>query len=68
MGDAEHIVELIEAHRETDYVDYKEKYYDDEKKYDLIKDIAAFANNYSSPNDKYIVFGIVNGTWELKGF
>lgn len=67
MGDAEHIVELIEAHRETDYVDYKEKYYDDEKKYDLIKDIAAFANNYSSPNDKYIVFGIVNGTWELKG-
>lgn len=45
MGDAEHIVELIEAHRETDYVDYKEKYYDDEKKYDLIKDIAAFANN-----------------------
>ena len=67
MSDAEHIVELIEAHRETDYVDYKEKYYDDEKKYDLIKDIAAFANNYSSPNDKYIIFGIVNGTWEFKG-
>lgn len=67
FGDNSYIVNLIEARKETDCVDYKEKYYSDDKKYDLIKDVVAFANNCTSSKDKFIVFGVVNGTWETKG-
>lgn len=67
MDDVARIIELVEAKKETDYVDYKKKYYSDDKKYDLIKDVVAFANNCSTFNDRYIVFGIVNGTWDLEG-
>ena len=67
MVDQEYIISLIDAKKETDYVDYKREYYCEEKKYDLIKDLVAFANNYSNNKDKYIVFGVINGTWEVKG-
>lgn len=67
MDDVTRIIELVDAKKETDYVDYKKEYYSEDKKYDLIKDLVAFANNYSNSCDKYIVFGIVNGTWETKG-
>ena len=66
MTDEQYITQLLDEKKETDFVDIKEKYYDDEKKFDLIKDIVSFANNCSYC-DKYIVFGIVNHTWEIKG-
>ena len=67
MDDGARLIELVDAKKETDYVDYKKKYYSEDKKYDLIKDVVAFANNCSTSNDRYIVFGIVNGTWDLEG-
>ena len=53
------IIDLIVARVENDQVDFKKEYYSKEKKYDLIKDIIAFANNIK-PRDKYILFGIEN--------
>lgn len=61
-----YISKLIQEQRENEFVDYKQFYYHDEKKYDLIKDVVSFSNEATSV-DKYIVFGVVNGTWEIKG-
>lgn len=60
------IVELIKRNKETDFVDFKEFFYNNEKKHDLIKDVVSFANNVNVKN-KYIIFGVVNSTGEIKG-
>ena len=62
----EAIIELIKINKETDFVDFKEFFYSNEKKHDLIKDVVSFANNINVKN-KYIIFGIVNSTGEIKG-
>ena len=64
MTTEEYISLLIEKHQENEYVDFKRCYYDDDKKYDLIKDVVAFSNEPSSI-DKYIVFGIENRTFNV---
>ena len=51
------IVELIKRNKETDFVDFKEFFYNNEKKHDLIKDVVSFANNVNVKN-KYIIFEI----------
>ena len=62
----EAIIELIKINKETDFVDFKEFFYSNEKKHDLIKDVVSFANNINVKN-KYIIFGVVNSTGEIKG-
>lgn len=66
MTTEEYITMLIESRQENEYVDFKRCYYDDDKKCDIIKDVAAFSNEPSSI-DKYVVFGIVNRTFEAIG-
>ena len=62
----EFIIDLINNNKETDFVDFKEFFYNKEKKYDLIKDVVSFANNVHVKN-KYIIFGVVDSTGEVKG-
>lgn len=62
----EYIFTLIQSQRENEFVDFKQFYYHDEKKYDLIKDVVSFSNDSTSV-DKYIVFGVINGTWKVVG-
>lgn len=62
----EYISMLIQNRQENEFVDFKQFYYHDDKKYDLIKDIVAFSND-STTVDKYIVFGVINGTWDVDG-
>lgn len=62
----EYISSLIQTQQENEFVDFKQFYYHDDKKYDLIKDIVSFSNESTSV-DKYIVFGVANGTWEVVG-
>ena len=62
----DYISSLIQNKQENEFVDFKQFYYHDDKKYDLIKDVVSFANESTSV-DKYIVFGVVNGTWEVEG-
>lgn len=62
----EYISSLIQTRQENEFVDFKQFYYHDDKKYDLIKDIVSFSNESTSV-DKYIVFGVINGTWEVEG-
>ena len=62
----EYISSLIQNRQENEFVDFKQFYYHDDKKYDLIKDVVSFSNESTSV-DKYIVFGVVNGTWEAEG-
>lgn len=62
----QYISSLIQAQQENESVDFKQFYYHDDKKYDLIKDIVSFSNE-STSIDKYIVFGVINGTWEVVG-
>lgn len=57
---------LLSFQRENEYLDIKEKFYEKDKKYDLVKDICSFLNN-SVDKDKYIVFGIKDDTWEVVG-
>lgn len=57
------ILELIENGVEDDTVDFKQRYYHDSKKYDLIKDIISFANA-SSLEDRYIIIGVNDETRE----
>lgn len=66
MTTEEYISMLIEDRQENEYVDFKRCYYDDDKKYDIIKDIVAFSNEPSSI-DKYVVFGIANRTFDVIG-
>lgn len=65
-GTTEYISSLIQNQQENEFVDFKQFFYHDDKKYDLIKDVVSFSNESSSV-DKYIVFGVVDGTWEIKG-
>ena len=62
----EYISSLIQNQQENEFVDFKQFYYHDDKKYDLIKDVVSFSNESTSV-DKYIVFGLINGTWEPVG-
>lgn len=62
----EYIIGLIQSQKENEFVDFKQLYYHEDKKYDLIKDIVSFSNESTSV-DKYIVFGVINGTWEIVG-
>lgn len=62
----EYISMLIQNRQENEFVDFKQFYYHDDKKHDLIKDIVAFSND-SATVDKYIVFGVTNGTWDVDG-
>ena len=64
MNDKERIWELINDKIENDICDFKLKYYDDNKKYEIIKDITSFANS-PLPLDKYIIFNVDNETREL---
>ena len=57
---------LIQTQQENEFVDFKQFYYHNDKKYDLIKDIVSFSNESTSV-DKYIVFGVINETWEVVG-
>ena len=40
----EYISTLIQNQQENEFVDFKQYYYHDDKKYDLIKDIVSFSN------------------------
>ena len=62
----EYVSSLIQNKQENEFVDFKQFYYHEDKKYDLIKDIVSFSNEVTSV-DKYIVFGIINGSWEPAG-
>lgn len=42
---------------ESEYVDFKEGYYSQGKKIDFLHDILCMANS-SSPNDRYVIFGV----------
>lgn len=64
MKDKDKIIEYINKKIETNVFDVKQSYYHSNKKFDLIKDVVAFANS-SSTDDKYIVFNIDNTTFEL---
>ena len=64
MKDKAKIIEYINKKIETNVFDVKQSYYHSKKKFDLIKDVVAFANS-SSVDDKYIVFNIDNTTFEL---
>lgn len=66
MTTEEYITMLIENKQENEYVDFKRCYYDDDKKYDIIKDVVAFSNEPSSI-DKYVVFGVANRTFDVIG-
>lgn len=60
------ITTLIKAGVEGDTVDFKQQYYHNTKKHDLIKDIISFAN--AAPlEDKYIIFGVSDDTREVVG-
>lgn len=50
---------FLKKRSEDDNVDVKEKFYDKDKYYDLIKDTVAFANCLTL-QDKYIIFGVSN--------
>lgn len=62
--DKERVLELIRAKNENDICDFKCKYYEKSKKYDLIKDIVSFAN-CTALLDKYIIFNVYNDTYEI---
>lgn len=50
---------------ETDYVDFKEKFYDNDKT-EFIKDVVSFANSFSNEPSRYIIFGIKEGKNSLE--
>jgi len=60
------INDLLLERKESERFDIKMKYYDESKKYDMVKDVVAFANN-SLCEDKYIVFGINDNDWSVCG-
>lgn len=64
LKDKAKIIEYINKKIETNVFDAKQSYYHSKKKFDLIKDVVAFANS-SSVDDKYIVFNIDNTTFKL---
>lgn len=60
------INKLLEAKQESNLFDIKLKYYEEDKKFALIKDIVSFAN-CRELGDKYIIFGVENKTFRIKG-
>lgn len=60
------IIEFIKNKQENELVDFKERYYHSNTKYDLIKDIMSFSNNLSN-EEKYIIFGIEDTNKETLG-
>ena len=66
MDNKRKIYELIDNGKESDIVDFKEIYYHEVKKYDLIKDIISFANNVAVEN-KYIIFGVSDNERKIIG-
>lgn len=61
------IESLLAKKQESDIFDIKLQFYDDAKKFELIKDIVAFAN-CREISDKYIIFGVEDRTFKIKGF
>ena len=57
---------LIIAGEENDRVDFKETYYHENKKSDMIKDIISFANGHCQ-EDKYIIFGVRDADRKVVG-
>lgn len=64
MKDKDTITKYISNKTENEKFDVKRNYYHEKKKFDLIKDVVAFANS-SSVDDKYVVFNIDNDTFQL---
>lgn len=64
LKDKDIVAEYISKGIENEIIDVKSSYYHKNKKFDLIKDVVAFANS-SSVENKYIVFNIDNGTFQL---
>lgn len=60
------IEKLLTTKQESDVFDIKLKYYDEDKKFSLIKDIISFAN-CREHNDKYLIFGVEDKTFKIKG-
>lgn len=60
------IEELLAKKQESDLFDIKQEYYEKDKKFSLIKDVVSFAN-CRELGDKYIIFGVENKTFEIKG-
>ena len=46
----EYISSLIQNKQENEFVDFKQFYYHEDKKYDLIKDIVSFSNEVKQNN------------------
>jgi hypothetical protein len=61
----EYLVNLIEKGYENDFLDFKEKSYSKQNKFELIKDIMAMANS-KHDGDKYIITGIKEKAFEEK--
>jgi len=64
MTDRERVIKLIKNSKENDLCDFKRTFYHKNKYGDMIKDIAAFANN-TICDDKYIIFNIDDETHEV---
>ena len=62
--DKANVIAYINKKTENENFDVKRCYYHQKKKYDLIKDVLAFANS-SSAGEKYIVFNIDNDNFQL---
>lgn len=60
------IEELLSKKQESDLFDIKLEYYKDDRKFELIKDVVSFAN-CRELGDKYIIFGVENKTFRIKG-
>lgn len=62
----EKIIELIENHAESEYLDFKVTPYYTENLLDFIKDVLAFLNA-DSPIDRYIILGVEDKTKRIIG-
>lgn len=61
LGNNDRLNYIIDEMVETNYVDFKAKFYDRNNKAELIKDVVAFANSFSNEPSRYIIFGIKEG-------
>ena len=62
----EKVVELLNMKQEGEYWDFKQCWYDDSKKEDLLFDIINMANNVTD-EDGLIIIGIENDTFKVAG-
>ena len=60
----EEIIELIDSCREDEYWDFKQCHHQNTAA--LLHDIICMANNRAN-RDAYIIFGVADGTYEIKG-